>query len=92
LSLATPGFEDACEVATIFISFATGNVTSAALLVKILKRSLRDPYWQSRERNVNWLSAAMYLHPGWSSTGGLASPSERFPKGLGAGQVVMTGR
>ena len=33
LSLATPGFEEACEVATIFISLATGKVTSAALLV-----------------------------------------------------------
>src|SRR5580704_17061532 len=33
LSLATPGFEDACDVDTIFISLATGNVTSAALLV-----------------------------------------------------------
>src|SRR3981081_404034 len=32
-SLATPGFDDACEVATSFISLATGNVTSAALLV-----------------------------------------------------------
>src|SRR3954465_9518692 len=34
LSLATPGFEEACEVATIFMSLATGKVTSAALLVR----------------------------------------------------------
>src|SRR5579872_6350453 len=31
LSLATPGFDEACEVATTFISLATGKVTSAAL-------------------------------------------------------------
>src|ERR1700733_13295812 len=31
LSLATPGFDEACEVETTFISLATGNVTSAAL-------------------------------------------------------------
>ena len=28
LSLATPGFDEACEVETTFISLATGNVTS----------------------------------------------------------------
>src|ERR1700712_4066548 len=32
-SLATPGLDEACDVATTFISLATGNVTSAALLV-----------------------------------------------------------
>ena len=33
LALATPGLEEACEVETIFISLATGKVTSHALLV-----------------------------------------------------------
>src|SRR3954451_20173050 len=45
LSLATPGFEEACEVATTFISLATGKVTSAALLVSgpATARTLSSP-------------------------------------------------
>src|SRR5258708_15646278 len=44
-SLATPGFDDACEVATTFISLATGTVTSAALLVSgpAIARTLSSP-------------------------------------------------
>jgi len=45
LALATPGFDEACDVVTVLSSLATGKVTSQALLVKgpATARTLSSP-------------------------------------------------
>src|SRR6516165_10389569 len=65
LALATPGFEEACEVETIFISLATGNVTSHVLLV-------------SGPATARTLSSPASLRSAFAASAGLAADAARL--------------